>query len=59
MFAAIGEQTLVTLIHSGWETFDDPAAARAEYDQGWPMVLTRYAEQVQDPEALTGDQGRD
>jgi len=24
---------LVTLIHSGWETFDDPAAARAEYDQ--------------------------
>ena len=58
-FTAIGEQTLVTLIHSGWETFDDPAAARAEYDQGWPMVLTRYAEQVQDPEALTGDQGRD
>ena len=59
METAIGEQTLVTLIHSGWETFDDPAAARAEYDQGWPMVLTRYAEQVQDPEALTGDQGRD
>ena len=59
MFAAIGEQTLVTLIHSGWETFGDPAAAQAEYDRGWPPVLARYAVQVQDPEALTGDQGGD
>lgn len=58
-FIAIGEQTLATLIHSGWETFDDPAAARAEYDQGWPMVLARYAEQVRDPEALAGGQPRD
>jgi uncharacterized protein YciI/uncharacterized protein YndB with AHSA1/START domain len=49
-------QTLVTLTHSGWETFDDPAAARAEYDQGWPMVLARYAGQVQDPEALAAAQ---
>lgn len=37
------EQTLVTLVHTGWDTFDDPAAARAEYDQGWPLVLGRYA----------------
>jgi hypothetical protein len=38
-----GEQTLVTLVHTGWDTFDDPAAARAEYEQGWPLVLGCYA----------------
>jgi hypothetical protein len=37
------EQTLVTLVHTGWDSFDDPATARAEYDQGWPLVLGRYA----------------
>jgi uncharacterized protein YciI len=43
-FAAAGSgQTLVTLTHTGWEAFADPAAARAEYDQGWPFVLERYA----------------
>jgi uncharacterized protein YciI len=41
--AADSGQTLVTLIHTGWEAFADPAAARAEYDQGWPFVLERYA----------------
>jgi uncharacterized protein YciI len=25
-----------------WESFADPAAARAEYDQGWPVVLGCY-----------------
>jgi len=43
-FAAAAGQTLVTLKHTGWEVFADPAAARAEYDQGWPMVLDRYRE---------------
>jgi uncharacterized protein YciI len=42
LFAAAGEQTLVTLTHAGWEVFADPAAARAEYDEGWPLVLDRY-----------------
>ena len=37
-----GEQTLVTLEHTGWDVFSDPAAARAEYDQGWSLVLERY-----------------
>jgi uncharacterized protein YciI/uncharacterized protein YndB with AHSA1/START domain len=37
------EQTLVTLVHTGWDTFDDPAAAWAEYDQGWPVVLGCYS----------------
>jgi uncharacterized protein YciI len=41
-FGAEGSQTLVRLEHTGWEAFDDPAAARAEYDQGWPVVLGQY-----------------
>jgi uncharacterized protein YciI len=41
--AGAAEQTLVTLVHTGWDSFDDPAAARAEYDQGWPAVLGRYS----------------
>jgi uncharacterized protein YciI len=45
-FAAAGDQTLVTLVHTGWDRFDDPAAARSEYDQGWPVVLGRYAGHV-------------
>jgi uncharacterized protein YciI len=36
-------QTLVTLVHTGWDSFDDPATARADYDHGWPLVLGRYA----------------
>jgi Activator of Hsp90 ATPase homolog 1-like protein len=43
-FAAAGAQTLVTLVHSGWESFADPAAARANYDHGWPIVLGCYQE---------------
>lgn len=46
-FAAAGSgQTLVTLTHTGWEAFADPAGARAEYDEGWPFVLERYREEV-------------
>jgi uncharacterized protein YndB with AHSA1/START domain len=39
-------RTLVTLVHSGWEGYEDPAAARADYDQGWPIVLDRYGTAV-------------
>jgi uncharacterized protein YciI/uncharacterized protein YndB with AHSA1/START domain len=52
-FAADGAQTLVVLAHAGWEAFDDPAAARAEYDQGWPAVLENYRDQVQQPAGET------
>lgn len=45
-FAAVAGQTLVTLEHTGWEVFADPAAARAEYDEGWPVVLGRYGEHM-------------
>jgi uncharacterized protein YciI len=41
-FTEVDSQTLVTLTHAGWERFADPAAARAEYDEGWPVVLARY-----------------
>jgi uncharacterized protein YciI len=41
-----GRQTLVTLVHTGWDRFSDPATARGEYDQGWPVVLGRYAGHV-------------
>lgn len=50
-FAAAGDQTLVTVEHTGWEVFADPAAARAEYDHGWPMVLDRYREHAGRPGA--------
>jgi uncharacterized protein YndB with AHSA1/START domain len=45
-FTPRGQQTLVRLEHAGWETFADPAAARAEYDTGWPMVLGSYRDCV-------------
>ena len=39
-------KTLVTLEHTGWESFGDRAAqARASYQQGWPVVLGGYAAQ--------------
>ncbi len=45
-FTGLGEQTRVRLEHWGWEVFDEPAAARAEYDEGWPLVLDRYRDDV-------------
>jgi uncharacterized protein YciI len=54
-FAAAAGQTLVTLEHTGWEVFADPAAARAEYDHGWPMVLDCYREYAGRPDQDPGD----
>ena len=31
-FATDGAQTLVTLEHSGWDGYDDPAGARHDYN---------------------------
>ncbi|SDU58774.1 SRPBCC domain-containing protein [Jiangella alkaliphila] len=46
-FAAVdGGGTLVTLRHSGWESYDDPSTARADYDRGWPLVLGRYRDEL-------------
>lgn len=56
-FTAAGPQTLVTVIHTGWDAFADPAAARAEYDQGWPFVLGRYQEHAGRPGGEAGRAG--
>ena len=45
-FAQADAQTLVTLTHTGWERFADPAEARAEYELGWPVVLGTYRDHV-------------
>jgi uncharacterized protein YndB with AHSA1/START domain len=46
-FAADGDQTLVSLVHDGWERMPDPAAAAEEYGSGWLGVLARYAALVE------------
>lgn len=47
-FTDLDDQTLVVLEHSGWEVFDDPAGARANYTNGWPTVIAAYAENLAD-----------
>jgi uncharacterized protein YndB with AHSA1/START domain len=43
-FVADGDGTLVTLVHSGWERLsEERRAGRVDYDNGWPLVLARYA----------------
>jgi uncharacterized protein YciI len=39
-------RTLVRLEHSGWQVFDDPTAARDEYDRGWPRVLDLFRDEA-------------
>jgi uncharacterized protein YndB with AHSA1/START domain/uncharacterized protein YciI len=60
-FTPAGAQTLVVIEHSGWEVFADPAAARAEYDHGWPEVLKLYQEfaDAQEPAPDGGDEDAD
>jgi uncharacterized protein YciI len=55
-FTVAGEQTLVSLTHSGWEIFADPAAARSEYTQGWPKILDQYAELASRPDEDSDEQ---
>jgi hypothetical protein len=43
-FRPSGERTVVTLVHQGWEVYADPAAMRANYDEGWPVVLGCYGD---------------
>jgi uncharacterized protein YndB with AHSA1/START domain len=44
-FAADGDGTLVTLVHSGWERVsEERRAGRVDYESGWPLVLQRYAD---------------
>ena len=42
-FAAEGDGTRLTLVHSGWEELgDDAVASRDGYGGGWAGVLARY-----------------
>jgi uncharacterized protein YndB with AHSA1/START domain len=44
-FAADGDGTLVTLVHSGWQRVsEERRAGRVDYESGWPLVLQRYAD---------------
>lgn len=45
-FTAEGERTRVRLVHAGWESYGLPAAARAEYEQGWPVVVGAFRDEV-------------
>ena len=54
-FRAAGDQTLVVLEHAGWDVFADPAAARAEYEHGWPEVLRLYQAFAAPGSAQAGD----
>ena len=47
-FAAVADRTRVTVVHTGWEAYADPAGARENYEQGWPTVLDRLAGAAQD-----------
>jgi hypothetical protein len=45
-FAGDGAETLVTLDHSGWDGYDDPAGARDDYNRGWPRMLGLFRDQA-------------
>ncbi len=40
------QQTLVTLVHTGWEAYADPTSARDSYASGWVGVLDDFAGSV-------------
>jgi hypothetical protein len=42
---AFGERggSVVTLVHDGWDDLENGSAMRDEYEQGWTMILGRYA----------------
>jgi uncharacterized protein YciI len=56
-FSARDDRTLVVLEHSGWEIFENPDAARSEYDRGWPSVLSCYAEAGREGQKSDADEG--
>jgi uncharacterized protein YndB with AHSA1/START domain/uncharacterized protein YciI len=46
-FADQNGATLVSLEHRGWQRLADPDGARAEYDQGWPIVLEAFGQSLE------------
>jgi hypothetical protein len=58
-FEPAGEGTLVRPAHTDWAVFgEQAAAARAEYDHGWPVVLHGYAIQVAQVAQVAREAGR-
>jgi uncharacterized protein YndB with AHSA1/START domain len=46
-FEALGDATLVTLTHTGWERLGDRGQTmRANYNQGWNQVLAKFVDSV-------------
>ena len=42
--------TLVELVHTGWERWEDPVSQRDNYDAGWVPVMARFADRASAPE---------
>jgi uncharacterized protein YndB with AHSA1/START domain len=57
-FTDLDDQTLVVLEHSGWESYDDPQAARDSYSHGWPQVIAEYGEAVNGEQVFVALQHR-
>jgi uncharacterized protein YndB with AHSA1/START domain len=46
LFLSEGDETLIRLTHTGWERLLDGERAAADYGEGWPPVLARFAAMV-------------
>jgi hypothetical protein len=42
--------TLVELVHTGWERWEDSVSQRDNYDVGWVPLLARFADRASAPE---------
>ena len=42
-FCPYGDHTLVTLVHGGWEVYEDAVDVRKTYADGWPTVMADFA----------------
>ena len=55
-FEPVGDQTLVTLEHRGWERMADPWGTRRAYNRGWPTVMGRYVAKAPAQAVAAGDE---
>lgn len=42
--------TLVELVRTGWERWEDPVSKRDNYDAGWVSVMAHFADRASAPE---------
>ncbi len=45
-FTPTAHGTLVELVHTGWERWEEPVSKRDNYDDGWVPVLARFADRA-------------